>query len=128
MNFLVIVKNVARIVRKSLTSKWDDIRMKDIGISASRGPPKKCEPLVHKGIRYEAPWGRMGYIEAYDNKSEVLLWDLKVYSVDYVPELEQDVQARFITSLQIKHGRLHVVAEGNERYVVHLDTKEIRKE
>jgi len=101
--------------------------MKEPEISASRGPPKKCKPLVHKGIEYNAPWGKMGYIEARDKKSKKFLWALKVYNVENIQDLERDVQERYIISLELKKGHLEVVNEGNERFSINLKTKEITK-
>ena len=101
--------------------------MKDLEITASRGPPKKVEDIVHKGIKYSAPWGKMGYIEARDVNTNEFLWDLKVYEVEYLPHLEKDVQETYIISLEIKSEGLEITNERNEKYFVDLETKRIKK-
>jgi hypothetical protein len=101
--------------------------MKDPEITASRDPPKKVEDIVHKGIKYFAPWGKMGYIEARDVNTNELLWDLKVYDVEYLPALERDVQEVYIISLEIKNEALEIINERNKKYFVDLETKKIKK-
>ena len=101
--------------------------MKEPEITASRGPPKKVKDLVYKGVKYSAPWGKMGYIEARDVNTDEILWDLKVYEVNYLPTLERDVQERYIISLEVKNEGLEIINEGNEKYLVDLKTKNVKK-
>ncbi|TXT59599.1 MAG: hypothetical protein BAJALOKI2v1_190023 [Promethearchaeota archaeon] len=101
--------------------------MKNPPITPSRGPPKKVPPLIDNNIKYSAPWGRMGYIEARERNSDKLLWDLKVYDIDYVPGLEKDVQEKYIISLKIEGGYLEVINEADQKFLVNLETKEVKK-
>jgi len=101
--------------------------MKVPGITASRGPPKKVSPIVYENVKISTPLGRMGYIEARDLNKDTLIWDLKVYEIEYIPELERDVQDRFIISLKLENNLLEVINEGKEKFLVNLDTKEIKK-
>ncbi|TFF90385.1 MAG: hypothetical protein EU548_03265 [Promethearchaeota archaeon] len=101
--------------------------MDDPNISPSRGPPQKANPLIHKNIKYSAPWSKIGYIEARDVKTDKKLWELKVYEIEYNPNLERDAQEKYITSLTLNSGMLEVKTEFNEKYLINLKTKEIKK-
>lgn len=76
--------------------------------------------VVEGGVRYEAlPWGKArglgqngGYIAAYDTRTEDELWLLKVYTVVYDGEREDDKQDLFIEDLTLEApGRLRVTDE-----------------
>ncbi|TFG00178.1 MAG: hypothetical protein EU542_08320, partial [Promethearchaeota archaeon] len=97
--------------------------MKDPRITPSRGPPKKVEDIVHEGVRYSAPLGKMGFIEARDVNTNEFLWDLKVYEVEYLPTLERDIQEVYIVSFELKSEGLEIINERNEKYFVDLKTK-----
>lgn len=92
----------------------------------SRPPPKKVEPLIHENVKFLAPWDKMGYIEARDKNTNDLLWDLKVYEVEIDPNIEHDVQEIYIASIKLKSGALEVRTEFNTKYMVNLETKEVR--
>ncbi|TFG22236.1 MAG: hypothetical protein EU529_11050 [Promethearchaeota archaeon] len=101
--------------------------MKPPIISPSRGPPKRAQPLIHNNVMYIAPLNKLGYIEARDAKTDELLWDLKIYDVEYDPRLERDVQEIYITSIQSISGGLEVSDECNTKYFVNLKTKKVEK-
>ena len=101
--------------------------MKPPTISPSRGPPKKTQPLIHNNVMYIAPLNKLGYIEARDPKTDEILWDLKIYDIEYDPHLERDVQEIYITSIQLASGGLEVSDEFNTKYFVNLKTKEVEK-
>ena len=101
--------------------------MNGFGIVASRGPPKKVDDLEYKGIKYSAPLEKMGHIEARNIKTGKIIWDLKVYDVEYQPNLETDIQEVYIISLKIKGDDLEVVNEINEKYLVDLKNRRVRK-
>lgn len=76
--------------------------------------------VVADGVRYEAvPWGKArglgqngGYIAAYDTRTDDELWLLKVYTVAYDGEREDDKQDVFIEDLTLEApGRLRVTDE-----------------
>jgi hypothetical protein len=96
---------------------------------AKRMPPKPVEPLVHNGVKYVALLdnGREGIIVAQDEKSGKKLWDLVVYTVKIDPNLEEDVQWVFITTLAVRDNTLVVTNEKKQQYSVDLKTKKIEK-
>jgi hypothetical protein len=94
---------------------------------AKRMPPKPVTPAVHEGVKYVALLenGREGKVEALDEKSGKKLWDVTVYTVKIIPDLEEDVQWVFITDLAVKDGKLLVTNEKNAQYAVDLKTKKV---
>jgi outer membrane protein assembly factor BamB len=96
---------------------------------AKRVPPKKVEPVTRDGVKYVAPNlnGREGKVEALDAKTGDRLWDKVIYTVKIDPNLESDVQWVFIKSLSLREGRLLVVTERGEQYLLDLKTKEVEK-
>lgn len=96
---------------------------------AKRLPPREVQPLVYQGVKYCVPhWGAFSgrkengqYIEAWSAECpDKLLWELRVYKVNYDPELESDVQDIFITSLKPVAGNLEVMNEAGDKFVVDL--------
>lgn len=85
-----------------------------------RATPKPVTPVEYKGIRFEAPTARMGYVEARDAKTEKLLWEKKIYNVKIDPDIEIDSQEVFINSLKIEGQNLIVINEKNERFVLEI--------
>ena len=104
-------------------------------INAKRAEPRAVEPFTYRGIKYIAPHFKMknkqvqrgGFIEAWDIKTNKMLWDLKIYETKYDPKLEQDVQDVYITSLKIEHDKLLITNEWNEIYGLNLETKKVER-
>lgn len=71
---------------------------------SKRMAPVKVKPVIYGGIRYEAPTVPMGHILAYDAATNKLLWEKKMYEVQYNPKFETDVQDIFINQLRIEKG------------------------
>lgn len=101
---------------------------------AKRSAPQEVKPVIHNGIKYVAPHFKfinnqreIGYVEAWDLKTDKKLWELQIYKVIYNPALEKDVQDIFITSLSVKDGKLIVTNERNEEFEVNLETKAVKK-
>lgn len=103
---------------------------------ASRVPPAEVPALVDGNVRYEVPHGGFGAppnpcdqiggcVVAYDNTTGTLLWSLRVYSIVYDPDLEEDVQWVFITSLCLANGRLLVTNERGQNFAIDPDTREV---
>ena len=57
-------------------------------------------------------------------KKKKCYWEKEVYTVEYNPDLESDVQDVFITSLNIEDGKLVVVNEKGDVYKVDLSSPE----
>ncbi|MBI3930380.1 MAG: hypothetical protein HY319_32895 [Armatimonadetes bacterium] len=100
-----------------------------------RGPPAEVPPLIHAGVRYIAPpWGftagrqqNGGYVEALDESTNTRLWELRVYTLDYDPGTEGDVQDVFISSLAMGDGVLVVTDERGREYHVDLATRQVQE-
>src|SRR5258708_4656530 len=96
---------------------------------AKRLPPPKVEPVVHEGVRYVAPNdnGRRGYVQAFDSKTNSLLWEVTLFRNSINPSLEEDVQHVYIESMRIENGKLIVVDEHAGLYTVDLRTRAVSK-
>lgn len=101
-------------------------------VSAKRGNLPKV-PAVHVGgvrfeqarlSRKEADGGqRLGYLGAYKDDTDELLWRVRVYTIHYRPELEGDVQDVFFTAMRLSpDGRQILVDnERGEHFAVDID-------
>lgn len=98
-----------------------------------RLPPKDISPIIYNGIKYTVPhWGfsknhkqNGGYIEAYDEKSGKLLYELNIYIIMYDKNLEGDVQDIFITKMERRNNTINIWDEKGDKFVVNLNTKEV---
>lgn len=102
---------------------------------AKRVAPAPVKPLVHAGVRYEAPHffskddkpEKGGHVQAFDKKTGKLLWVRQVYQVKVDPALEGDVQDVFITSLKLRgRSKLVVQNERKERFEMDLASGKVR--
>lgn len=102
-----------------------------------RQAPKPVSPITIKDVRYEVVtrakargFGQSGgVIAAVDTKTDRELWTLVVYSTEYDPNEERDVQECYITKLgkTWNKRKLRVDNEANESYMVDLSTREVTK-
>jgi hypothetical protein len=109
----------------------------DLPIRASRRAPRRVEPVVHDGVRYEQVIGKVlpeqddsgRWLAAYDVATDKVLWGVKVYDTPHIAELERDVQAVFFASLQLDHGgrALLVANERGRRFSIDLATHAVRE-
>jgi hypothetical protein len=91
---------------------------------AMRLPAPAVVPVVHNGVRYEAPNrnGGIAYLEAWDETSGKQLWQTAVFRNWINPLLEEDVQWVYIESLQIRNGKVIVTDERGRQYRVDAKT------
>ena len=96
---------------------------------AKRLPPPKVEPVAYKGIRYVAPNdnSRRAYVQAFDAKTNRLLWEVTLFRNSIDPSLEEDVQHLYIERMHIENGKLIVVDEHAGLYTVDLRTRAVSK-
>jgi hypothetical protein len=95
-------------------------------VLAKRAGPKDVRPVIADGIRYSAPpRDGGGYVEATDVRTGKLLWQLRVYDIKVDPNLERDVQDIFITSLKVVDGKLQVMNEKGDKFVVDLEKRRV---
>jgi len=93
---------------------------------AKRAAPKDVPPVIAGGIKYTAPpRSGGGYVEALDVGSGKLLWELRVYEIQVDQDLERDVQDIFITSLKVAGGKLQIVNENGDKFVVDLSKRKV---
>jgi hypothetical protein len=109
----------------------------DLPPRASRRAPRRVEPVVHAGVRYEQVIGKVlpeqddtgRWLAAYDVATDKLLWGVKVYDTPRIAELERDVQAVFFASLQLDADgtSLLVANERGRRFAIDLATHAVRE-
>lgn len=104
-------------------------------LSAKRIPPREVAPVTIGKLRFEViHWGKErgfsqngGYIAALDSTSGEELWTLKIYDVEYDPELESDVQDIFIESMSKTWfgNKLKLCDERGRKYLVDPSTRTV---
>lgn len=101
---------------------------------AKRVPPADVPPVVSGNVRYEVPHFMTpctpnqngGCVVGYDNASNAQLWALQVYCTKYNPNLEQDVQDVFITSLTLDaNNQLQVTNEAGKHFTIEPTTQKV---
>lgn len=92
---------------------------------AKRSPPAKVAPVKSGEVEYRVPHDKMGCVEAWDIRSDQLIWRKQVYVVRFDLELERDVQDVFITSVEVQKGKLLVKNERESAYHVELETLQV---
>ena len=95
--------------------------------SAKRAAPPAVAPVIMGGteFRADAKPGVMGFVEAREKKSGVLLWSRQIYVIVRNPRLEDDVQNVFITKLTEDGNALLIHNERNYEYRLDLKTLEV---
>ena len=103
--------------------------------AGKRVGPKDVNPIIADGVRYEVlHWGRDrgldqngGYIVAKDAVSNKELWLAKIYTIDYKPKLETDVQDLFITAIELANDKksLKITDEDNRQFTLDLSTQKV---
>jgi len=91
------------------------------------------DEVIVDGIKYGATYSEHlfsyeAYIEARDVKSDEVMWKKKIYSIFLSPLKEHDIQFVMIKKVSYENGSLVVVNEKDDRYLVNLETLEIRKD
>jgi hypothetical protein len=113
--------------------------MDDLGMPMpKRVGPDDVPPVVVDNMRFEViHWGKDrglgqngGYIAAIDDKTNVELWVLRVYEIQYDQAMEEDVQDLFIQSLDLapEANTLKITDENNKVYWVDTNEKTVREE
>lgn len=95
-------------------------------VHAKRAAPVTPSPIKAGQIEYRAPRSQMGLIEAWDSKSNEMIWRRQIYVVKYKVGLERDVQDVFITSLNLKGNSLILTNERNSKYELDLKTLQVK--
>jgi hypothetical protein len=93
---------------------------------AKRTGPPEVKPVTVDSVRYEAlHWGKKrglgqngGFVVAVEVASGRELWVQRIYEIRYSPDMEPDVQDRFITSIRKRmfSSTLDITDEAGRRY------------
>jgi len=71
--------------------------------------------------------GREARIFVHDRADGRLLWSVVVCEIKIDPNLEEDVQWRFISQMKLVGDTVEVTVGRNERYRVFLTTRKVEK-
>ena len=96
------------------------VTLTGITAEAKRLAPKPVAPVQHEGIEFRAPLGvdKMGIVQAMDIKTQKIIWQAKLYTIEFDPNLERDVQWVFISDLKIEAGLLKVTNERGQLFTL----------
>jgi hypothetical protein len=95
-------------------------------VHAKRAAPTKVPPAIAGQIEYRALGSQMGCVEAWDTKSNELIWRRQLYVVKYTVGLERDIQDVFIKTLKLKGKTVIVTNERRSEYELDLDTLQVK--
>ena len=97
---------------------------------AKRAIPKPLAPAVEAGLIYSVPHDneRKGIVRATDDASGKLLWETAVFEVKIDPNLEEDVQMVFITSLKLDKGPLKAADEKGRKCLIDPKTGKVTQD
>lgn len=98
-------------------------------VLASRAfAPPQINPLIYNDIKITASNSTpddMGIVQAFNTKTNNLLWSKKIYKVRINPNVEEDTQLVFITEMKFEDDKLIVVNERQDQYIVDPYTGEV---
>ncbi len=95
---------------------------------ADRDNPKPVMPVEHNGVIFKAPTYdpktgyTVGFVEAYDTKTNRRIWSRQIYVVKYNTDMESDTQAVYITHLSLKDNKLLISTERGFEYELDIST------
>lgn len=128
--------DIDKTVTETTVQEGKVMTNKSLGMPAGkRVGPKDVNPVTANGVRYEVlHWGRErgldqngGYIVAKDAASNKELWLAKIYSIEYKPKLETDVQDIFIREIELSDDKksLKIIDEDNRHFILDLSTQKV---
>lgn len=97
-----------------------------LGIKAKRLAPKKINSVVHEGKEYIVNNSKPGTILIKDLNFKTSK-EVTIYSIQYNPTLEKDVQDVFIKNIKLQDSSLYIKNEHNELYLLNLNTNGVTK-
>lgn len=105
-------------------------------MGASRKAPPVVPPIVFEGVRYEQVMDalsmgygqRTGYLAAYDEKDNRLLWMKKIYTIEFIEHLEQDVQDVFFMGMTLNQADRSITIENEIGgiYAIDIDKRSVQ--
>jgi hypothetical protein len=99
-----------------------------LGRTNERYPPPTVSPVLINGVEFRVPNLEEGVVEAWEIKSQEMLWTKKVYSTLKIPFQEKDTQWVFISKLtqNSKTNELLIENERGRKYILDVVTKKVR--
>jgi outer membrane protein assembly factor BamB len=97
-------------------------------VLAKRSTPEVISPIIYNDIKIVAENNspaNMGIIQAFDTKTNKLLWSKKVYNVVVNPLVEADTQWVFIKEMKVNDNKLIVINERGKVYTLDPNTGKI---
>lgn len=118
MLFLFIVLGVLTIHQNFADTSIN----RTIGTSESKAyAPSAILPVLYKDIRIlteNSSQYNMGIVQAFNTKTNKLIWSKKIYEVNIDSNIEEDVQLVFIKDMKIENDKLVVINEKNVSYTL----------
>lgn len=118
MLFLFIVLGVLTIHQNFADTSIN----RTIGTSESKAyAPSAIPPVLYKDIRIlteNSSQYNMGIVQAFNTKTNKLIWSKKIYEVNIDSNIEEDVQLVFIKDMKIENDKLVVINEKNVSYTL----------
>lgn len=106
-------------------------------VGVSRKAPPAVSPVVFEGVRYVQVMDalamghdqRCGYLAAYDEKDDRLLWVQRIYTITPVEHLEADVQEIYFVSMTLDAAKREIRIENEIGGVFRLnvDTRAVQE-
>jgi hypothetical protein len=96
------------------------------GLPAKRLAPNQVSSVVHEGKKYSVDLSLPGTIQILDLTTKTSK-TVTIYTVQYKPDLEKDVQDVFIKSMEIRDHSLLIKNERKEIYLLNLETNISKK-
>jgi len=100
---------------------------------ADRIPPAPAAPVEYNNLIYKAPtdipesgYNTVGFVNAYDSKTNRRIWSRQIYVVKHDIDMESDVQDVYITNLVLTNNQLHIHTERGYEYELDLATLEVK--
>jgi hypothetical protein len=100
-----------------------------------RSEPGHIEPISRGNVRYEAPpWGKSrglgqngGHVVAIDQATGRQLWVAQLYDIGYDPNMEEDKQDVFLSSLTLDASGSSLLAEDEHgrHYALDLFSRQV---
>jgi hypothetical protein len=80
--------------------------------------------VAYDGLLLTAPSNKMGYIVATDSAGNEV-WNVRIYKVHYDVFLERDVQAVYISHIELRKDALLILNEDDRHYILDLKTRNV---
>ena len=87
----------------------------------------KVDGVIYKATYSESFFFHKAFIEAYDSRTNDMLWKKMIYSTFMNPLVEHDVQWVLIKKVVYENEKLIIENEDKIRYFIELETLKVKK-